>query len=121
MTDQPKWTKGPWALLVEQSYRPECTVATIEQAGEDLPYRGMIARLQSAEHIDGIDGAELTANAHLLAAAPDMATVLEYYADQFCEGFCKDLPQAGTYQPEMDLDCSGCKARAALAKARGQA
>lgn len=58
--------------------------------------------------------------AHLIAAAPDMATVLEYYADQFCEGFCKDLPQAGTYQPEMDLDCSGCKARAALAKARGQ-
>ena len=77
MTDQPKWTKGPWALLVEQSYRPECTVATIEQAGEDLPYRGMIARLQSAEHIDGIDGAELTANAHLIAAAPDMYAALE--------------------------------------------
>ena len=71
------WTPGHWRLLVEQSYRPECTVATIEQDGEDLPYRGMIARLQSAEHIDGITGEELTANAHLIAAAPDLYAALE--------------------------------------------
>lgn len=45
-----------------------------------------------------------------------LRAALEYYADTFCEGFCKDLPQAGTYQPEMDLDCSGCKARTALAQ-----
>jgi hypothetical protein len=45
-----------------------------------------------------------------------LRAALEYYADTFCEGFCKDLPQAGTYQPEMDLDCSGCKARATLAQ-----
>ena len=105
MTDQPKWTKGPWALLVEQSYRPECTVATIEQAGEDLPYRGMIARLQSAEHIDGIDGAELTANAHLIAAAPDLYAALE--------------------MAKLWLDFDGRfdmqGINAALAKARGQA
>lgn len=71
------WTPGHWRLLVEQSYRPECTVATIEQDGEDLPYRGMIARLQSAEHIDGITGEELTANAHLIAAAPELYAALE--------------------------------------------
>lgn len=71
------WTPGHWRLLVEQSYQPECTVATIEQDGEDLPYRGMIARLQSAEHIDGITGEELTANAHLIAAAPDLYAALE--------------------------------------------
>ena len=100
MTDQPKWTKGPWALLVEQSYRPECTVATIEQAGEDLPYRGMIARLQSAEHIDGIDGAELTANAHLIAAAPDLYAAL-VHAQQ-------NMPH-----PDQMID-------EALAKARGE-
>ena len=107
MTDQPKWTKGPWALLVEQSYRPECTVATIEQAGEDLPYRGMIARLQSAEHIDGIDGAELTANAHLIAAAPDLyaelVSLMAAYAE--CNGECH--PAYG-------------RAEYALAKARGE-
>lgn len=105
MTNQPKWTPGPWALLVEQSYRPECTVATIEQAGEDLPYRGMIARLQSAEHIDGIDGAELTANANLLAAAPELYAALE--------------------MAKLWLDVDGRfdmqGINAALAKARGQA
>ena len=71
------WTPGHWRLLVEQSYLGWCTVATIEQDGEDLPYRGMIARLQSAENIDGITGEELTANAHLIAAAPDLYAALE--------------------------------------------
>ena len=63
--------------------------------------------------------AQLEAEAELAAAQQREARLraaLEYYADTFCEGFCKDLPQAGTYQPEMDLDCSGCKARAALAQ-----
>lgn len=114
MTDQPKWTPGPWGLLVEQSYRPVCTVATIEQTGEDFPYRGMIARLQSAEHIEGIDGAELTANAHLIAAAPDMAEVLDEVS-----GFA--------HQTARDRDLSDAelafmrRVDAALAKARGQA
>ena len=49
--------------------------------------------------------------------APDVARigkVMRYYADTFCEGFCADLPRAGTYHESMDADCSGCKARAAL-------
>ena len=50
----------------------------------------------------------LTENARLREA-------LAYYADQFCEGFCNDLPEAGTYHISMDDRCSGCKARAALA------
>ena len=99
MTDQPKWTPGPWQINGSHFYGPD-------------PDRFLIG------HMNG--GGPFDANLNLIAAAPDMATVLEYYADQFCEGFCKDLPQAGTYQPEMDLDCSGCKARAALAKARGE-
>ena len=65
------------------------------------------------------EGQQLRTLAAELAAAQQrearLRAALEYYADTFCEGFCKDLPQAGTYQPEMDLDCSGCKARAALA------
>ena len=121
MTDQPKWTPGPWQSSA---------------AAEELPY-GVMPRIYSADgtllaevgnvrHISDasawtLDQDAWEANAKLIAAAPDLAKALEYYADTFCEGFCKDLPQAGTYQPEMDLDCSGCKARAALAKARGQA
>jgi len=122
MTDQPKWTKGPWALLVEQSYRPECTVATIEQAGEDLPYRGMIARLQSAEHIDGIDGAELTANAHLLAAAPDLYAALEPL-DAVATDRAVNAPEWRNKDTVgVSLTIGELRAiRAALAKARGQA
>ena len=109
MTDQPKWTPGPWRYD-----RTNGSPTTGEHmiAGAKPGYLAEVRDCGSGD---------VRANAHLIAAAPDMATVLEYYADQFCEGFCKDLPQAGTYQPEMDLDCSGCKARAALAKARGQA
>ena len=112
MTDQPKWTPGPWAAKWSKYEEDNFIV----QAG--MPSNRVLAQFDGDG--DGPDDQSL-ADAHLIAAAPDMATVLEYYADKFCEGFCEDLPQAGTYQTEMDLDCSGCKARAALAKARGQA
>jgi len=51
----------------------------------------------------------------LTAENAALREVLTCYADQFCEGFCNDLPERGTYDHKMDLDCSGCKARAALA------
>ena len=41
---------------------------------------------------------------------------LRWYHDQMCEGFCKDLRYDSTYCPEMDDECSGCKARATLAE-----
>ena len=74
MTDQPKWTPGPWALEIRpgSGAAADCTIAMIEQADERAPYRGMISRFQSAEHIDGITGDELRANANLLFAAPDL-------------------------------------------------
>ena len=75
MTDQPKWTPGPWALKI-RSGTGESTanevIAEIEQADPEGGYRGDIARLQSAKHIDGIADEELIANAFLLFAAPDM-------------------------------------------------
>ena len=43
-----------------------------------------------------------------------LKAVLKHYEDSFCEGFCKDVP-AGFTSPDMELDCSGCKARAAIA------
>ena len=44
---------------------------------------------------------------------------LEYYADQFCEGFCQDFPLAGYTDEKCELDCGGCKARAVLARVKG--
>lgn len=79
MSDQPNWTPWPWALEIRagSGTAADCTIAMIEQADERAPYRGMIARLQSAEHIDGIAKDEMVANAHLIAAAPDLYAALE--------------------------------------------
>ncbi len=49
-----------------------------------------------------------------IAAVSELRAALDYYRETFCEGFCKDLPHAGTYTADMDDQCSGCKARAAL-------
>lgn len=108
MTDQPKWTPGPWALKI-RSGTGESTanevIAEIEQADPEGGYRGDIARLQSAKHIDGIADEELIANACLLFAAPDLYAALE--------------------MAKLWLDVDGRfdmqGINAALAKARGQA
>ena len=80
MTDQPKWTQGPWTPVIRQGMgsAADCTVATIMPEG---PYRGDVTRLQSAEHINGIAKDELVANAHLIAAAPDLYAALEAIRD----------------------------------------
>lgn len=76
---------------------------------------------------------EAEANARLIAAAPEtraerdallvvkaeLVEVLKELENHLCEGFCRDLPSAGYYTESMDLDCSACRARAAIAKAEG--
>ena len=47
-----------------------------------------------------------------------LVEALRWYEQQMCEGFCGDLPAKTTYCTEMDLDCAGCKARAAIAEAK---
>ena len=41
-----------------------------------------------------------------------IVSVLEHYADQYCEGWCKDAPA------NVSWDCGGCKARIALDEVR---
>jgi hypothetical protein len=70
-----KHTPAPWVLKIRPAeHNDNVTVAEIEVNGK---YRGGIARLQSAEHIDGIGKDELIANARLIAAAPDMLADLK--------------------------------------------
>lgn len=45
---------------------------------------------------------------------------LQWYAKQFCEGFCEEFPNKKYYEPAMDKDCAGCKARATLAALKDQ-
>jgi hypothetical protein len=74
-----KHTAAPWALTIKPAlHDADFTVAEIEPAGAGK-YRGAVARLQSAEHIDGIGKDELIANAHLLAAAPAMLAALRLH------------------------------------------
>jgi len=79
VTDQPKWTPGPWVLNIRASMGGATgeIVAEIEPPNSARDYRGDITRLQSCCHIGGIGHEELTANAKLIAAAPDLYAALE--------------------------------------------
>ena len=102
MTDQPKWTPGPWA--VERNKR---TWGWVDVVGPSLGVGGPT----QATDLTLADEVKRIAEAHLIAAAPDMAEALE-----------KALNFITNTESEMGetLPC-GDAARAALAKARGQA
>ena len=102
MTTQP--TAAPWKVTIEPTHIPGIIRARIEPA--EGPYRGSIASLQSVDWDGGIGPDEMTANAHLLGAAHDVADALEA------------LLLVGDFR-KGDEDVKA--ARAALAKARGQA
>ena len=99
------WTPGPWGIEYDNA---DEYFAQWYDVGP--------AKIEFGRNDDG----EAMANAHLIAAAPELYQALEWYETQFCEGFCSDFPTALFYTPEMDIDCSGCRARVALAKARGE-
>jgi hypothetical protein len=86
-------TPAPWVLKIRPAeHNDNVTVAEIEVNGK---YRGGIARLQSAEHIDGIGKDELIANARLISAAPDMLDALEQCAEYFDKFADADHDQDG--------------------------
>ena len=115
MTDQPKWTPGPWFIVTPTQGFEVCTIHGVErQPTEDgLGQTWVYIRPESLVR-DGEwhwpDEVECTANARLIASAPDMAEALE-----------KALNFITNTESEMGetLPC-GDAARAALAKARGE-
>lgn len=83
-----KWTPGPWVvsddkivLVGKVGKRQEEFVADVYPSNEG--YRGVVARLQSSNCIDGIDSDETKANTYLIAAAPEMYSMLEALKDEF--------------------------------------
>lgn len=105
MTDQPKWTPGPWAAKWSKYEEDNFIV----QAG--MPSNRVLAQFDGDG--DGPDDQSL-ADAHLIAAAPDLYAALD------------NLETAATgagvpHQQERKLlhECITA-ARAALAKARGE-
>ena len=74
-------TPGPWLLELKNSQPGEpCgrSLVSYNVTGTDQNgYRGSVANGQDCEHIAGIDKDEMRANAHLIAAAPDMLAELK--------------------------------------------
>lgn len=94
-----KWTKGPWILSLSHDARPH----GIYVAG----YGSNIVEIYHYGYEDRSRGAEQTANANLIAAAPDLYQALsEYAAEEERKGWLSN-----------PLD----RANAALRKARGEA
>ncbi|MCK4624042.1 MAG: hypothetical protein KAV00_01940 [Phycisphaerae bacterium] len=85
-------TPGPWAVI----------------ANAELPSRMHII------HVAGGDEGE--ANAHLIAAAPDLLETLEWLLANDLLGCTCD-----SYHLYCDTCCHVCQARAAIAKAKGDA
>lgn len=98
MTDQPKWTKGPWA--VERNKR---TWGWVDVVGPSLGVGGPT----QATDLTLADEVKRIAEAHLIAAVPDLYAALD--------GLLGLLDAGSLYEPQAYA------ARAALAKARGQA
>lgn len=83
-----KHTPGPWVLEIRKGMGEASSEATVAEIGTSGEYRGGIAYAQSAEHIDGIGRDELIANAHLIAAAPELLEALKWFVanDETNEG-----------------------------------
>ena len=97
MTQETKWTPGPWTLSADTSPR----VMGPSKHGENV-----VAKVYFREFTN------LTqANAHLIAAAPELYEALKEAQKDFCERHCADLD--GDHWEE----CTDMQA--ALAKARG--
>ena len=97
MTDQPKWTKGPWA--VERNKR---TWGWVDVVGPSLGVGGPT----QATDLTLADEVKRIAEAHLISAAPDLYAALD--------GLLGLLDAGSLYEPQAYA------ARAALAKARGE-
>lgn len=94
-----KWTPGPWTLLPE-----ECGKDYIRIRGTVWGGRYKISNVITPTY-DGVPDRELTetrANAHLIAAAPELYEALEYVI--------KQIPEFGTVPGIAE----------AMAKARGE-
>lgn len=108
MSDQPKWTPGPWIVFTsEDEWGCDTFVGTLTDTLFDVrPWKAP---------------AWQEANAHLIAAAPDMAPLVEVLASlPIGPNTADDVPLYGldgVYITHGHVRA----ARAALAKARGEA
>ena len=104
-----KHTPGPWKWCVDDDPKREIDISTYEAPGY---YDNPILFGSDGEEIVGCDeywSINGTANALLVAAAPDLLFALEK-----CENQLSEFEGGGAFRYELEL------ARTAIAKARGK-
>jgi hypothetical protein len=104
MSEELKHTPGPWTLLLDDRYRPGVEAS---DSAISIVIFGVKNKDDDYAGIRGKDDQEATANAHLIAAAPELLEALKTLATQ-----AESHGAEGIYWD---------KARAAIAKAEGRA
>lgn len=103
MTER-KWTPGPWEVATEVFKTEQSNLVNWHWVGPAYSWETRICRVVEYSNEEEMQ----KANAHLIAAAPDLYEALESMTVAYEFEYGTDCPQAR-------------KARAALAKARGEA
>lgn len=118
LDDTPQHTPGPWTVEQDPAFVGDChplhkhrfiTCGATEMGSDDWGYDPssyIIAKMTDGQH--------QAADAHLIAAAPEMIHALELAAMELnkmgCECDCENSP----------LRCPVCAVNSAIAKAKGQ-
>ena len=111
MSEQTKWTPGPWSAEID---RDEVPVVKSQEGGiADI----WTAPLPRREYTADSRWAEAAANAHLIAAAPELYEALVLAADTL-KGFDGGNPEDETGWAHDELREAWVTACAALSKAR---
>lgn len=113
--NEPKWTKGPWEALPQNGAGP--MIVHIFDTGNQMRPTGYRLIAHMLERGNSLD--QDRANAHLIAAAPDLYEALETVA-QLLRDHHGDQSSEDGWQNEEIRD-AWLAARAVLAKARGEA
>lgn len=117
MNDEAKHTPGPWQVRGEIKSGAASRAPIDEWCGsvypqrKDYNYRGEVCFLQSSNCIKGVTSAEAAANAHLIAAAPDLLAA--------CEEVLALMDDHNVNAPNK-WSAAVDQMRAAIAKAKGQ-
>jgi hypothetical protein len=103
--------EGPWVMHSDYT----ALRARLEAVEKERDEARKIADHDKSQWFEANARAERAEAALADARVAALVKALRYYKDQMCEGFCGDLPAKDTTYPGIDDDCSGCKARTALA------
>ena len=116
-TEKGAHTPGPWGVSDAGTSRGSVMVS----AGSAGKWRGMIAQADAGNYARS--QSEGVANAHLIAAAPDLLALAKQYASECsgCDGCGRTMELAPDGQPLHDVPCPDCAdIRAVIAKAEGR-